>query len=150
MRRLTAAIMIAAGLGTALPAVAGSPATHVTYDVTGNVTVCRGKELTAAGFFRITLRDGSTSSGNQSSTGTIVPDVTFTDVEGNAYRLVGALRFGAVFNARRETQVLVDTEHFVVLTASGAPFGRISLTSHSSANGKEFSLDMGNCLDQEG
>jgi hypothetical protein len=146
MRRLTAALIVAVGLSAVTPAVAGSPAIHVTEDVTGDVVTCDGTELTAAGSFRITLHEGSAASGNENFTGTGVPDVTFTDASGNTYQLAGALWFGGAFNAQQQTFVFTDTEHFVILNAGGGLFGRISITSHLSANGKEFSLNMGNCI----
>lgn len=146
MRRLTAAVLAVTGLGWAVPAGAASPAIHVTWDVTGNVVSCGGKELTAAGSFEIVLHEGSAPSGNESSTSTVRPNVTFLDPDENEYRLVGALRFGSTFNVRRETRVLVATEHFVLVSADGGVLGRISLTAHSSPNGKEFSLDMGTCV----
>lgn len=145
MRRLIAGVSVVLSLGTVAPALAGSLATHETLDATGSVVICHGTELTAAGSFEITRHVGSAASGNKSSTGTIVSHVTFADEDGNAYRLVGALRFGAAFNARQGTHVLVHVEHFVVLNAGGGPLGKISLTAHSSPNGKEFSLDLGSC-----
>lgn len=146
MRRFTAAIIVAVGLYAATPAVAGSPAIHFTEDVTGDVVTCDSTELTAAGSFKFTLHEGSAASGNENFTGTGVPNVTFTDAAGNTYRLAGALWFGGAFNAQQETFVFTDTEHFVILNSDGGLFGKISITSHLSANGKEFTLNMGNCV----
>lgn len=146
MRRFTAAVIVAAGLYAATTAVAGSPAIHFTEDVTGDVVTCDSTQLTATGSFKFTLHEGTAASGNQNFTGTGVPNVTFTDAAGNSYRLAGALWFGGAFNAQQETFVFTDTEHFVILNAGGGLFGKISITSHLSANGKEFSLNMGNCI----
>src|SRR5438874_587035 len=102
MKKLLA-ILLLAGLGvlvTAVPALAAG-AIQTSFDPTGDVFQCGATTYTiTGGIVKETIHEGTSASGNQNITGTLVPqNVTLTDgTSSTVYRLVGADWFGGAIN----------------------------------------------------
>src|SRR5688572_4546728 len=101
MKRVLTLIACVLPLALATAATA-SPAMHITEDPTGDVFVCEGGETytITGGTLRVTLHEDENAAGGFNFTATIVPRrVTAVNSDGDEFRAVGAVWFGATGNA---------------------------------------------------
>jgi hypothetical protein len=140
------------GLG-AVPAMAGSPAQHMVEDVTGDQLVCEATTYTiTSGTVKVTMHEGTSTSGNMNFTGTLTPQhVVATDEAGNVYSLRGAFWFGGAINAQQGTAVFTDTGKLQVVSQGTGTVDSVNLTSHFTfVNGNLKEFDFGTCQEPEG
>jgi hypothetical protein len=129
-------------------ASAGSPAFHIIVSPVGDVFGCEGDTYTVvSGTLAITQREGSSASGNESFTATIVPrNVTLEDSNGDLYRAVGATWFGGTFNAQQGTgQATFIFKLQIMPVDGGRPADAVNLVGHASVNGSNFEFNHGTC-----
>jgi hypothetical protein len=117
---------------------------HDSFDPTGSVFTCSPTDLTVTGgIVRESLEGSVDARGIGHFTGTVVPqNVTLTDGT-NTYHLSGASRFGAT--GTDTPTVSTSTDHFVIRTASGGVYAKVSVVEHISPNGSSFVKDTGTC-----
>jgi hypothetical protein len=117
---------------------------HDSFDPTGSVFACSPTDLTiTGGTVRESLEGSLDAHGIGHFTGTIVPqNVTLTDGT-NTYYLSGASWFGAT--GTDTPTVSTSTDHFVIRTASGGVYAKVSVVEHFSPNGSSFVKDTGAC-----
>jgi hypothetical protein len=143
---LLALVLTAAA--AAYPASA-APAEHATEDVTGDVFVCESAVYTVtSGVIAFTFHEGSSASGNQNVTGTIVPrGVEVVDAVGNVYSVRGATWFGGTLNAQQGTEQFTFTTFLNIVSAGGGVVDAVRLVGHVSPNGQTFEFDFGTCAE---
>jgi hypothetical protein len=151
---VAATFAIALAMAGAGPALANSPAQHAVEDVTGDVLVCESTTYTiTSGTIKITIHEGTSTSGNENVTGTLTPQaVVATDDEGNLYSLRGAFWFGGAVNAQQGTAVFTDTGKLQVVSQGFGTVDSVNVTSHVTfvnGNVQEFEFDFGTCEEPE-
>jgi hypothetical protein len=143
--------LVLAAAAAAYPASANAPAQHSIEDVTGDVFVCDDAVYTVtSGVIRITIHEGSSSSGNMNFTGTLVPQgVVVEDAEDNAYSVKGAVWFGGTLNAQQGTEQFTSTTFLNIVSSSGGVVDAVRVVFHVSPNGQIVDLDFGSCAEPE-
>jgi hypothetical protein len=138
--------LVLAAAGAAYPASA-APAQHFTEDVTGDVFVCDDALYTVtSGVIATTVHEGSSASGNENFTVTIVPrNVVAEDAEGNEYSITGAVWFGGTLNAKQAKEQFTSTQFLNIVGATGGIVDAVRLVFHFSPNGRIVDLDFGSC-----
>jgi hypothetical protein len=136
-------------IGLAGPAQASAIAfrQHDSVGVKGDVFACSPTNLTVtSGSIDEMFAGVQDANGVTHFTGTIVPhDVTLTDGT-NAYTLSGASWFGATApGPDAEPTVSTETDHFVILGATGGVYAKVQVVMHFSPNGNFFDFDGGQC-----
>lgn len=133
-------------------ALAAGPASATTYrsseDATGGVFACQGATYTVtSGTIDTVIHEGSSSSGNENFTGTVTTDsVRLIDAAGNAYRLRGAVSFGATANDQQQSGIKRFTIRLTIVGESGVA-ERIAIAGHFSSDGSGFFMDKGTCAE---
>lgn len=124
---------------------------HETFPVAGDVFSCQGGDLTVTGGTLTQTFQGTIDArGLIHFTGTAVPHGVMLTDGTNTYTLSGASWFGGTATGDPDdpastTIVETDTEHFVIRSADGGAYAKVSTVSHLSPNGKSFSFDFGSC-----
>jgi hypothetical protein len=122
MKRVLALIACVLPLAFATAATA-SPAIHFTEDPTGDVFVC---DENAAGGFNFTA----------------------VNSDGDEFRAVGAVWFGATGNAAGSVQSTF-TFKIQLVSVGGGRADSVNLVAHESTDGSNFSFDFGTCEEAE-
>jgi hypothetical protein len=141
--------LVLAAAAAAVPASANAPAQHFTESVVGDVFVCESAVYTVtSGVIAITFHEGSSASGNQNFTGTIVPrGVKVVDAVGNVYSVQGATWFGGTLNAQQGSEQFTFTTFLNIVSAGGGVVDAVRLVGHFSTNGQTFEFDFGTCAE---
>jgi hypothetical protein len=131
----------------ASPAVAAG-AVHEEESVVGDVFECGTTTYTInSGTLKAVFHEGESASGNVNFTGTLTPqDVTLVDEDGNSYRIVGAVWFGATGNAQQETGQETFTAYLNILAAGGGVVDTVAQTGHFNFEEDGFLFDKGTCV----
>ncbi len=160
MQRRLATLAAISALALALsasPALAGSPAQHISFPAPPMVFDCGSTSLMiVSGTMDYVERTATTASGNWSSTGTLtLSQVMATGSDGNAYRVVGTAHFGYSYNAQtgvvtanvdgHDISQGITTFEFQFLNADGGHVGSLSFLQHGSPNGNYMELSSGSC-----
>ena len=130
--------------GTAL----GAPAEHFEEDVVGEELACGDPPyVIVAGLGRLTLREGSSASGNQSFSVTFTPHhVVLENVAGNRYDLRGAAHFGGSYNATRDTAQHTGTIKLQLVEHASGRVENVNQTIHfTTVNGNVKDFSFGTC-----
>jgi hypothetical protein len=150
MKRALALIACVLPLAFATAASA-SPAIHFTEDPTGDVFVCEGGETytITGGTLFWTLHEGESAAGGFNFTATIVPrGVTAVNSDGDLFRAVGAVWFGATGNPSGSVQSTF-TFKIQLVRVGGGKADSINLVAHESTDGSNFFFDFGTCVEPE-
>jgi hypothetical protein len=150
MKRFVALLACAVPLVFATAASA-SPAIHFTEDPTGDVFVCEGGETytITGGTLVWTLHEDENAAGGFNFTATIVPrGVTAVNSDGDEFRAVGAVWFGATGNAAGNVQSTFTFKIQLVSVGGGKANG-VNLVAHESTDGSNFFFDFGTCEEAE-
>jgi hypothetical protein len=145
MKRFLTLIACVLPLAFATAATA-SPAIHFTEDPTGDVFVCEDDTYTITGGTLFwTLHEDENAAGGFNFTATIVPrGVTAVNSDGDEYRAVGAVWFGATGNAAGNVQSTF-TFKIQLVSVGGGRADSVNLVAHESTDGSNFFFDHGTC-----
>ncbi len=150
MKRVLTLIACVLPLAFAATATA-SPAIHFTEDPTGDVFVCESGETytITGGALRVTLHEDENAAGGFNFTATIVPrGVTAVNEDGDEFRAVGAVWFGATGNAAGSVQSTF-TFKIQLVSVGGGRADSVNLVAHESTDGSNFFFDFGTCEEVE-
>ena len=132
-------------------AATASPAIHSTEDPTGDVFVCEGGETytITGGTLRVTQHEDENAAGGFNFTATIVPQgVTAVNSDGDEFRAVGAVWFGATGNPAGSFQATF-TFKIQLVSVGGGKADTVNLVAHESTDGSNFFFDHGTCEEAE-
>ena len=147
MKRTLVGAVVAAALfvGLVPAAWADDPAVHGEFSVVGDVFVCEGATYTITSVtVKFVEHLTEAANGNLSITGTMTPqDVVATDGT-STFRIVGAVWFGASFNANTGTGPETFTAKLQIVGPGGTA-DNVNITFHVSPNGDVNAFDFGSC-----
>jgi hypothetical protein len=146
MKQVLALIACVLPLAFATAATA-SPAIHFTEDPTGDVFVCGGGETytITGGTLFLTMHEDENAAGGFNFTATITPrGVTAVNSDGDPFRAVGAVWFGATGNPSGSVQSTFTFKIQLVSVGDGKA-DSVNLVAHESTDGSNFFFNFGTC-----
>jgi hypothetical protein len=147
MKRLLVGAVAAAALLVGLVSVAqaSAPAVHDEMPVAGDVFLCEGATYTiTSGTVKFVEHFTEAANGNLSITGTSTPRGVVATDGTSTFRIVGAVWFGASFNANTGTGPETFTAKLQVVGPGGTA-DNVNITFHVSPNGDVNFFDFGSC-----
>ena len=140
-----AALGVATALASSAPA-AGSGATHNEFNIAGAVFPCPHATFTVqSGTIFETMREGTSSSGNQMFTVTDVPRrVVLTDEAGATYAMHGATWFGGVTKDKTGAEIVTATHNLEIVAPGRGVVASVRLMERLR-DGVLISHEFGTC-----